>query len=120
MNNFVQRHERAILLASLAFLAFSMVVSGRTWLLRSTAPAPRSHAVLRLSLPGLDLGADAIPAGPGRLHRAVGLPPRRQRCPAAAAPLRRTGAAATAAPTSPARPLDLKRPACWGRVTERV
>jgi len=38
---------------------------GRTWLLRATAPAPRSHAVLRVSLPGLDLGADAIPARHG-------------------------------------------------------
>src|SRR5438094_1438903 len=65
MNNLVQRHEHAILLASLAFLAFALLVSGHTWLLRATAPAPRSHAVLRFSLPGLDLGADAIPARRG-------------------------------------------------------
>jgi hypothetical protein len=65
MSTVVQRRERAILIVSLAFLAFALLVSGRAWLLRATAPAPRSHAVLRLSLPGLDLGADAIPPRPG-------------------------------------------------------
>jgi hypothetical protein len=65
MSTVVQRRERALLIASLAFLAFSLLVSSRTWLLRATAPASRSHAVLRISLPGLDLGADAIPARPG-------------------------------------------------------
>jgi hypothetical protein len=36
------------------------------WLWDVTMPAPRSHAVLRLSVPGLDIGADAHPAAPGQ------------------------------------------------------
>ena len=36
------------------------------WLWDATVPAPRSHAVLRLSVPGLDIGADAHPAALGQ------------------------------------------------------
>ena len=59
------RRERLILAFSLLFLLCSILYVGRMWLLRATAPAPRPHAVLRLTLPGLDLGADAWPARPG-------------------------------------------------------
>jgi hypothetical protein len=65
MSNRAQQRERAILMASIVFLLFAMLVSGRAWLQRATAPAPRSHAVLRLSVPGYDIGADAIPAREG-------------------------------------------------------
>lgn len=61
----ILKRERAILIASLVFLAFALLVSGRAWLQRATAPAPQPHAVLRVSLPGIDLGADAWPARPG-------------------------------------------------------
>jgi hypothetical protein len=60
MSNVVQWRECAILIASIAFLAFALLVSGCAWLQRATAPAPRTHAVLRASLPGLDIGADAL------------------------------------------------------------
>jgi len=65
MTRVALRHDRAILIASLVFLAFALLVSGRAWLQRATAPAPRPHAVLRVALPGLDLGADAWPAHAG-------------------------------------------------------
>jgi len=65
MSNVAQRRERAILIASNVFLVFALLVSGRAWLQRATAPAPRPHAVLRVALPGLDLGADAWPARAG-------------------------------------------------------
>jgi hypothetical protein len=55
----------AILIASIVFLLFALLVSGRAWLQRATAPAPRPHAVLCIALPGLDIGADAWPAKPG-------------------------------------------------------
>ena len=62
MSNVGQRREHAILIASIVFLMFALLVSGRAWLQRATAPAPRPHAVLRVALPGLDIGADAWPA----------------------------------------------------------
>jgi len=65
MINVVQRRERAILIASIVFLVCALLVSGRAWLQRATVPAPRPHAVLRVALPGLDLGADAWPAHAG-------------------------------------------------------
>lgn len=65
MSNMAQRRDRAILLASIVFLALALLISGRAWLQRATTPAPRPHAVLRVSLPGLDLGADAWPARAG-------------------------------------------------------
>src|SRR6266508_2994316 len=65
MSNMAQRRERAILIASIAFLVFALLVSGRAWLQHATAPAPRPHAVLRVALPGLNLGADAWPARAG-------------------------------------------------------
>lgn len=65
MTRFALKHDRAILIVSLAFLAFALLISGRAWLQRTTAPAPRPHAVLRVALPGLDLGADAWPARAG-------------------------------------------------------
>jgi hypothetical protein len=40
------------------------LLNAHDWLLRATVPAPRPHAVLRLTLPGLDIGADAWPAQP--------------------------------------------------------
>ena len=52
MSNVAQRRERAILIASIVFLAFALLVSGRAWLQRATAPAPRPHAVLGVALPG--------------------------------------------------------------------
>jgi hypothetical protein len=39
-----------------------LLSSGQTWLQEVTAPASRSHPVLSLSLPGIDIGADASPA----------------------------------------------------------
>ena len=59
------RRERLILAFSLLFLLCTTLYVGRMWLLSVTAPAPRPYAVLRLTLPGLDLGADAWPAGTG-------------------------------------------------------
>ena len=65
MTRVALRHDRAILIASIVFLMFALLVSGRAWLQRATAPAPRPHAVLRVALPGLNLGADAWPARAG-------------------------------------------------------
>lgn len=65
MNRLTPPHERAILTVSLLFLAFALLLSGRAWLYRATAPAPRPHAVLRVTLPGIDIGADAWPAQVG-------------------------------------------------------
>jgi hypothetical protein len=65
MSNMAQQRERAMLIASIVFLMFALLVSGRAWLQRATAPASRPHAVLRVALPGLDLGADAWPARAG-------------------------------------------------------
>ena len=65
MTRMVLKHDRAILIASIVFLAFALLVSGRSWLQRATAPARRPHAVLRVALPGLDIGADAWPARAG-------------------------------------------------------
>src|ERR1051325_2228366 len=59
------RRERLTLAFSLLFLLCAIVYSGCIWLLRATAPAPRPHPLLRLALPGVDIGADAWPAGPG-------------------------------------------------------
>lgn len=60
-----KRRERLMLVLSLIFLLCAILFSsGRSWLLRATAPAPRPHAVLRFALPGVDIGADAWPAGP--------------------------------------------------------
>ena len=59
------RRERLLLAFSLLFLLYTILfLSGWSWLLRVTAPAPRPHALLRLSLPRLDIGADAWPAEP--------------------------------------------------------
>ena len=53
----------ACLVAGTGFLLFGLLQYGHGWLQHATAP--RSHPVLRLSVPGYDIGADAIPARAG-------------------------------------------------------
>lgn len=45
---------------------FALLVSGSAWLQRAIAPAPRPHAVLRIALLGLDIGADACLPAPAQ------------------------------------------------------
>jgi len=61
------RRDSRILRAGVLFLLIAVLVSlGRGWLHRETAPAPRPHSLFRTALPGVDVGADAWPAGPGQ------------------------------------------------------
>ena len=55
----------ACMAAGVGILLFGVLQHGHGWLQHATAPAPRSHPVLRISVPGYDIGADAIPARAG-------------------------------------------------------
>ena len=56
-------HKRIILVFSLLIsLGVALSSSIQLWVVRSTAPASHSRSLLRLSLPGLDIGVDASPA----------------------------------------------------------
>ena len=64
--NRTTRWQRYTFAFSLVFFLSAIILSlAHIWLLSVTAPAPRPQAVLRLALPGLDLGADAWPPRPG-------------------------------------------------------
>lgn len=53
-------------LATLFLIVGLWLTFVQPWLWDVTTPAPRSHAVLRLSVPGLDIGLDAHPAAPAQ------------------------------------------------------
>lgn len=60
-----RRRSRLLTWISVVCFVAGMLLSAHAWLQRATAPAARPHAVLRITLPGLDLGADAWPANAG-------------------------------------------------------
>ena len=64
MHRTKHRQRYTLALSLVCFLSANLLSVTHIWLLSVTAPAPRPHAVLRLALPGLDIGADAWPAGP--------------------------------------------------------
>ena len=65
MSNTGHKQAALLLLASIACMTIALLLRADVALQQATAPAPRPHAVLRLSVAGNDFGADAWPARVG-------------------------------------------------------
>lgn len=65
MNNASHKQSALLLFISIACMCYALVLRADVALQLATAPAPRPHAVLRLSIAGNDFGADAWPARVG-------------------------------------------------------
>ncbi len=65
MNEVSRRQSSILLLASIVCMTIALLLRADIALQQATAPAPRPHAVLRLSIAGNDFGADAWPARAG-------------------------------------------------------
>lgn len=61
-----RRHDCVLLMISIACLCYALLLRADTWLHEATMPAPKPHAVLRLSAFGTDVGADAWPSKAGQ------------------------------------------------------
>lgn len=65
MNDPYRKQNAILLLASIICMTIALLLRADVALQQATAPAPRPHAVLRLSIAGNDFGADAWPARVG-------------------------------------------------------
>ncbi len=61
-----RKHNSLLLIISMACMSIALLTRADIALQQATAPASGPHAVLRLSIAGNDLGADAWPAQAGR------------------------------------------------------
>ncbi len=60
-----RKQNATLLLASIACMAIALLLRADSAVQQATAPTPRPHAVLRLSIAANDFGADAWPARVG-------------------------------------------------------
>jgi hypothetical protein len=65
MSNASHRQSALLLLASIVCMTIVLLLRADIAVQQATAPAPRPHALLRLSIAGNDFGADAWPARVG-------------------------------------------------------
>ena len=65
MNDPNRKQNTILLLVSIACMTIALLLRADVAVQQATAPAPRPHAVLRLSVVGNDFGADAWPARAG-------------------------------------------------------
>jgi len=65
MSNRNRKHNTFLLFVSIACMTIALLVRADIAVQQATAPAPRPHAVLRLSVAGNDFGADAWSAKAG-------------------------------------------------------